>query len=225
MPEESRDTRRGIQNVQQRVSDIPSRETVGERHLRGGKWGPKAANDAEVIQAANDEYAYAIAVAEIEEQETQQQSRIQHAIREKAKKMLLKNALVKKTLLARLSIRSTLWYVFIAYLLQVVFAVGALVGLGIMGLASSNVVTKFIASLTPLEPLGLMCLGLGVMLSLVVLIGYLIFFRFLGISILQNSILFSVTIVCFFGSFAPGASLFPWLVCWVIYISLSSSVE
>ncbi len=232
---ETRDTNRGIQNVQQRVSDIPSRETVGERHLRGGKWGDKTANDTKIIQAANDEYAYAVAIA-VEEESVNEatQSRIQHAIREKGKKMLLKKALGKKTLLARQSIKATLWLAFMAYLLQVLFAIGALVGFGAHAMAlyftKENVVGQILGLLIdakdlPFEGLGYAFWGLGVILSLMVLIGYLIFFRILGITILQSSTMMLITIVCFAFNISPGLNIFPWLLFWVIYMSLSSASE
>ncbi len=240
MPEESRDTRRGIQNVQQRVSNIPSRETVGERHLRGGKWGPKAANDAEIIQAANDEYAYAAAIAVEEAGEAAEQSRIMDAIRERGRRMLLKKALGKKAVLSRQSIRWSIGIAINAYILQIFFAVGALIGFGLQGLVYGAIgtlhngglvgkalekVAGFISNFLPFEPVGLLFLGLGILLSLVVLIGYLIYFYFLDITILQSSVMVGITVVCFAFNIAPGLNLLPWLLLWVIYMSLFSSSE
>lgn len=236
---ETRDTRRGIQNVQQRVSDIPSRETVGERHLRGGKWGSdeshtrKAAEEA-AAQEQQIAVASAVMLAEMENQEVQQQSHIRHAMQEKAKKMLLKKALGKKTLLARQSIRATLWLAFMAYLLQVLFAIGSLVGFGAHAMAlyftKENIVGQILGLLVsakdlPFEGIGYAFWGLGVVLSLIVLLGYLIFFRALGITILQSSTMLLITVVCFTFNISPGLNILPWLLLWVIYMSLSSASE
>lgn len=235
MPEESRDTRRGIQNVQQRISNIPSRETVGEHHLRGGKWGDKAANDAEAIQAANDEYAYADALAleEENEREKQQQSLVQHAIKEKAEKMLLKKLVLQKTLVSRSALRATLWYALIAYALQVFFAIGAMVGFGahamVLNFKNENIVGKILGffvdfeNALPFEGLGYIFWGLGIILSLALLVGYLIFFRFIGISVLQNSVMFFIMVVCFAFNITPFINIFPWLLLWIIYMSLFST--
>ncbi|QQR64720.1 hypothetical protein IPH92_04125 [Candidatus Kaiserbacteria bacterium] len=236
MPEESRDTRRGIQNVQGRVSRIPSRETVGERHLRGGKWSPEAANDAGAIQAANDDaYAAENAMMIAEAQESANQSRIQQAIKEKGKKMLLKKLASEKTLLARTSIRSTLWYALIAYVLQIFFAVGAMLGFGghavVLYLRHETIVGRVFGvlidfqNILPFEGLGYVFWGLGIVLSLALLIGYNLFFFFIGISVLRSSTMFLIMVVCFAFNIIPFINILPWLLLWVIYMSLFSSRE
>ncbi len=237
MPEESRDTRRGIQNVQQRVSGIPSRETVGDRHLRGGKWGPKAANDAEIIQAANDAYAYAaaLAVEEDNERETQQQSHIQQAIQAKAKKVLLKKTLTKKTFVSRQFLRATWGFAFGASMLQIVFAIGAALGFGghVFALYARHetiigrllgVVIDF-QNYLPFEPIGYVFWGMGLVLSCVFLFGYLFFFPFIGVSILHSSTTPLITCVCFALNIVPFINIIPWLLIWFIYMSLFSSIE
>ncbi len=237
MPEESRDTRRGIQNVQQRVSNIPSRETVGERHLRGGKWGneeKRVREEEKIAKTQEQEIAIANAVMIAEAEESTNQSRIQHALRKKGEEMLLKKVLGKKTLLARSSIRATLWFALTAYAFQILFAIGAMIGFGsqaiAMVLAEETIIGKafdFIIGVDnlPFEYIGYGFLGLGILLSLIVLLGYLLFFRFIGVSILQSSTMLLITVVCFTLNITPFINILPWLLMWVIYMSLFSSSE
>jgi hypothetical protein len=233
-----RDEKRGIQNVQQRISDIPSRETVGARHLRGGKWQPEAANDAAVIQAANDEQAYfaAAAVAQAEEEEESvAQEQLQRTLIEKSKKLLVKKTLGRKTLISRQAIRYSLGIAGTAYLFQLLFAVGAILGFGAQGLAlytrHETTLGRFLGivfeyqNYLPFEGLGYIFWGLGLLLSLAMFIGYLFFFLSLGITILQSSIMVAITALCFTLNIIPFFNIFPWLLIWVIYMSLFSSSD
>ena len=233
---ETRDTRRGIQNVQERVSSIPSRETVGERHLRGGKWGGDETRTREIEKVAlQEEQEAAMAQAEMiaEAEESRNQSLVQHAIKEKAEKMLLKKLALQKTFVSRSALRATLWYALIAYAFQVFFAIGAMVGFGahamVLNFKNENVVGKILGFFVdfenelPCKGLGYIFWGLGIILSLALLVGYLIFFRFIGISVLQNSVMFFIMVVCFAFNITPFINIFPWLLLWVIYMSLFST--
>ncbi len=236
------DERRGIQNTYERVSELPTRTSTGDRILREKYARVTGADESEAVRE-QEEY-----LREVERQEEafaeeeaharaveQMQAQIEIA------RQLLKHArggasFAKKNLKIATRIASLLWISFwvaiIAYLWQLLFAIGALVGFGIHGgilyVRHETLVGKVLGwfadfeKLSPFEGLGYVFWGLGFLLVTLQFIYFFILLRVCGYKPFGSSTMFLVTAVCLGFSIFPATNLFPWLILWIFSVMLFS---
>ncbi len=231
------DERRGIQNTYERVSELPTRTSTGDRILRKKYAHDTEADESEAIRE-QEEY-----LREVERQEEAfaeeeahakavEQVRAKQAIQTQVTYQLLSRARGGASFASKTAVRNTLWVAIIAYLWQFLFAIGALVGFGIHGgilyVRHETLAGKVLGwfadfeKLSPFEGLGYAFWGLGFLLVSVQFICFFVFFRAAGYNPIGSSVAFLVTAVCLGLSIFPATNLFPWLILWIIFVMLFS---
>ena len=231
------DAQRGIQNAHERVAKLPSRTPVGDRFLdekynrqNGGVSEEERASEIEQEEMRMEQERRA------EEEEQARRQRIIQAkqmLHEQGKKLAIKHALKGRRLGTKNAMRFVLGIALTAYVWQLLFAIGALLGFGIhaqvLYIRHETALGKLVGLIAefqtwlPFEDIGYGFWGLGLIIIMVEFICFYAFFRFLGYNPMKTSISLCVTAVCLAFSIFPITNIFPWLVLWVIYISLFSS--
>lgn len=241
----STDTERGIQNVQKRVAELPSRQNIGDRY-KGMGWN-KTANDEAVQQAANDELIQqaeneeAVTLAYIAEEEAVQQQELeaeQFRIQQiKERGSALKTALEAKDMVTRGTLLTTsLWVACTAYMFQLPFAVFSLAAFIIHGKLLETRDTTWYGKLLglvvdfpnklPFELIGYLCWGVVFVITFGVFFSYIFSFQSRGISIVSSGgIAIFVTAVCLGLNIFPGTNIFPFLLVWVIYMCVFGKIK
>lgn len=231
------DERRGIANTYERVSELPTRTTVGDRILREKYAHNTEADESEAIRE-QEEYLHEIerqeeALAEEEAHaKAVEQVMAKQAIQTEVAHRLLSRARGGASFASKTAVRNTLWVAIIAYLWQFLFAIGALVGFGIHGgilyVRHETLAGKVLGwfaefeKLSPFEGLGYAFWGLGFLLVTIQFISFFVFFRTVGYNPVGTSVAFLVTAVCLGFSIFPVTNLFPWLILWIIFVMLFS---
>lgn len=230
------DERRGIQNAQKRVEQLPSRTNVGD-YYKGMGWN-KAANDELIQQAINEE---AVTLAYVAEEEAIQQQELeaeQFRIRQmREARKALKEKRHKLDSLHRTELLFTsLGVVSIAYLFQLAFAVLSLVALFIHGKLLETKETTWYGKLLgividfpsrlPFELIGMACWAVVLAITFGVFFNYVFYFQARKISIIRGGgATILVTAVCLGLNIFPVTNIFPFLLIWVIYMCVFGKIK
>ena len=220
----SRDENRGIQNIQKRVARLPTRTPVGDRY-KGMGWD-KAANDAKVMEAANDaQFTQTVAKEELEAEQLR-------AVQTSVAKKTLSAKLAKQSVASRgMLLGTSLGVAGVAYVFQFTFALFSLISLYIHAKLLETQETTWYGKMLglvvdfpsklPFKIIGMACWGIVFAITIIVFINYVFFFQLRGISVLKGgatSLL--ITATCLALNILPVTNIFPFLLIWVIYMCL-----
>jgi hypothetical protein len=170
------------------------------------------------------------------EEEGRTQQRLSGTVKKAAKGVATKTA---QMVLRRLYMRALpyiLLVLSIIYIFQLLCGLFSLVGFGLHAYIetardgnlleqAAYQIIDFVVNLeetAPAEAIGLIFWGMTTFYSVIIFILFQGWFQIIGINPFSTTISFIVTVVCLSLSLLPVTNLFPWMILWVLYMSISS---
>ncbi len=215
----------------EKVSSLPSRQTTDERLL--ADYWEKKERGVETNEIPVEE------PGERTEGTVSQTAEALRVAKNEYVRRNLKRSLTKKMkpagVVTKTAFRFTISIILFAYVIQLVCALGSLVGFGLHGVVlhvrHETWYGKLLGKMFDFqdwlffEPLGYALWIVVVVMTLVLFICYMFVFYLFEIDPLATTMTTFVTAVCLALNIFPVTNLFPWLVIWVCYILFSKNTK
>ncbi len=219
------------QELPENVASLPSRQTTGERFLENRHDDDDSVNENEFYESEDEINTTPYRQTLADEARSMAIGRATHAYKKKLATKKVSTARV----LTKTALRFTISILILGYLLQLLFALIALLGFGFHGglvyAKEQTILGKAIGifwdfeKTLPFERVGLAFWGLGVLLTFAFFIVYLFLFRIFGIDPFRTALAFFLCAALLALNLFPITNLFPWLLLWVCYVLFSKQED